>query len=199
MCLFIETLRIVNGVVLHLDYHNERLNRTRAAFFHHASPLNLTDYIHLSFDESFDESVIKCRIVYDSLVREVTYTPYTMRPVGSLHIVESDGIDYRYKHANREALNLLFSQKGEADDILIIRNQLLTDTSIANIALYDGSTWHTPANPLLKGTQRAVLLDKKQLKEVDIQIEQLSGYSHIALFNSMIDFGKIILPVNQIK
>lgn len=197
MCLFIETLRIEDGVILHLDYHNERLNRTRAAFFYHASPINLADDIHLLPNESF-VGVVKCRIVYDSLVREVTYTPYTMRPVGSLHIVESDGIDYRYKYVNREAINLLFSQKGEADDVLIVRNQLLTDTSIANIALYDGSTWHTPAHPLLEGTQRAVLLDKKQLQEVDIQVGKLSGYSHIALFNSMIDFGKIILPVNRI-
>lgn len=195
MCLFIETLRIENGVIHHLDYHNERFNRTRATFFRHMSSMNLTDYIHLPLDEG----AIKCRIVYDSLVREVTYAPYTMRLVDSLRIVESNGIDYRYKHANREAINRLFSQKGEADDVLIVRNQLLTDTSIANIALYNGSAWYTPAHPLLKGIQRAVLLDRQQLQEADIQIKQLASYSQIALFNSMIEFGKIILPVTRIR
>ena len=43
--------------------------------------------------------------------------------------------------------------KREQDEILITRNGLLTDTSIANIALFNGKEWHTPKHPLLKGVQ----------------------------------------------
>ena len=46
-----------------------------------------------------------------------------------------DTIDYTYKSAHREELNALYAQKGMADDILIVRNGYLTDTSISNIAL----------------------------------------------------------------
>lgn len=191
MCLFIETIRIENGVINHLDYHNERLNRTRAAFFHQLAPLNLVDYLR----PPLEEGTFKCRVAYDHSVREVTYAPYLMRPVASLRLVVSDAIDYSYKSSDREALNRLFSQRGEADDVLIVRKQLLTDTSIANIALYDGRAWYTPEHPLLKGTQRAALLHRKLLQEADICVEQLFTYSHLALFNAMIDFGKIIIPI----
>ena len=37
--------------------------------------------------------------------------------------------------------------KREQDEILITRNGLLTDTSIANIALFNGKEWHTPKHP----------------------------------------------------
>ena len=51
---------------------------------------------------------------------------------------------------------------------LIVKDGYLTDTSIANIALYDGYTWFTPAHPLLRGTKRAELLNKQLIVEKDI-------------------------------
>ena len=41
----------------------------------------------------------------------VTYAPYQMRQVSSLHLVVSDTIDYTYKSAHREELNALYAQK----------------------------------------------------------------------------------------
>ena len=130
MCQFIETIRIEDGQVYNLSYHTARMNRTRAAFW-------------------------KCRIVYGKEIKEVGYTPYQMRMVSSLRPVASDTIDYSYKSTNREELNDLFARRGKADDILIVKDGYLTDTSIANIALYDGHTWYTPAHPLLQGTKRS--------------------------------------------
>lgn len=190
---FIETLRIENGAVDNLSYHTERFNRTRSAFWNDSVPMNLADYIH----PPAAEGVLKCRIVYDQAIREVTYAPYAMRPVRLLRLVASDTIDYTYKSIDREAINCLFSQRDTADDVLIVRNGLLTDTSIANIALYDGRNWFTPTTPLLKGTRRAALLDNRKLAEREITLEQLFTYSHLTLFNAMIDFGKIILPINH--
>ena len=73
----------------------------------------------------------------------------------------------------------------------------LTDTSIANIALYDGHTWFTPAHPLLRGTKRAELLNKQFIVEKDIAQVHLNDYSHIMLFNAMIDWERIVLPINE--
>lgn len=190
---FIETLRIENGVIDNLSYHTERFNRTRSVFWSDSLPMNLADYIR----PPEVNGILKCRIVYDEVVKEITYTPYAVRPVRSLRVVASSAIDYTYKSTDREALNCLFSQRETADEVLIVRNGLLTDTSIANIALYDGANWFTPATPLLKGTRRAALLDEHTLTERDIPVEQLFDYSYIALFNAMIDLGKIILPVNR--
>lgn len=110
-----------------------------------------------------------------------------------------DDIDYRYKQADRRVLDEAFALRDTADDVLIVRHGLLTDTSIANIALWDGCEWHTPAQPLLAGTQRRYLLDTGQIKETDIPVASLGNYRHIRLFNALIPFGEVELPVGQIR
>ena len=130
-------------------------------------------------------------------IEEITYVPYQRRKVSSLRLVTSDTIDYTYKSAHREELNALYAQKGMADDVLIVRNGYLTDTSIANVALYDGDTWFTPAHPLLRGTKRSEFLDRQLIVEKDIPQICLKDYSHIMLFNAMIDWKHIILPINE--
>ena len=135
--------------------------------------------------------------MYGEEVGEVTYAPYQMRKVSSLHLIESDTINYTYKSTHREELNALYAQRGMADDILIVKDGYLTDTSIANIALYDGHTWFTPAHPLLRGTKRAELLNKQFIVEKDIAQVHLNDYSHIMLFNAMIDWERIVLPINE--
>lgn len=76
-------------------------------------------------------------------------------PVG-----RSDTIDYRYKSTDRKELEALYALRGNQDDVLIVRNNLLTDTSIANVALEKEGVWYTPRTPLLKGTKRALLLEQ---------------------------------------
>lgn len=194
MCLFIETIRIEDGVVCNLAYHNKRMNETRAAHFGQLSPLNLFDYIM----PPQSEGRTKCRVVYQEEIEEITYMPYTIRPVNSLQLIYSDTIDYHHKSTDRGMLNSLFTQRCNQDDVLIVKNGLLTDTSIANIALFDGENWFTPSTPLLKGTQRAFLLDQGFIDEKTIRLEELHSYSKIALFNAMIPFGEIILSVDKI-
>ena len=41
----------------------------------------------------------------------------------------------------------LKKQQGDCDEILIIRDNHLTDTSYTNVALYDGQQWFTPLYP----------------------------------------------------
>ncbi len=193
MCLFIETIRIEDGKVYNLDYHIERFNRTRAAFWKGSIPIDLRALVS---PQSL-AGIYKCRVVYGREIEEITYVPYQMRDVSSLRLVVADTVDYTYKSTNREKLNALYAQRKMADDILIVKEGCLTDTSIANIALYDGHTWFTPARPLLRGTKRAELLDRKLIVEKDIPQISLKDYSHIMLFNAMIDWERVTLPINE--
>lgn len=86
----------------------------------------------------------------------------------------------------------------EADDICIVRDGLLTDASICNIALWNGSQWITPASPLLPGTMRASLLDTTKIIPGDIRPDDLLDYSRIRLFNAMIGFGEVELNLNDV-
>lgn len=191
MCQYIETIQIKKGVVCNIDYHTRRMNATRATFWKDCKPLNLMDYIRYEGDEE----CIKCRVVYSHTIEEIAYTPYRIRPVHTLRILHQNTMEYAYKSTDREKINALLAQKDMCDDILIIRNGKITDTSIANIALFDNTGWYTPKHPLLKGTKRAELLDKGIIREEDISIEELFNYTHITLFNAMIDFGKIKIEV----
>lgn len=193
MCLFIETIRIEDGKVYNLDYHIERFDRTRAAFWKGSAPIDLRTLVS---PQSLT-GVYKCRVVYGREIEEITYVPYQMRDVSSLRLVVADTVYYTYKSTNRENLNALYAQRKMADDVLIVKDGCLTDTSIANVALYDGKMWCTPSRPLLRGTKRAELLDKKIIVEKDIPQAHLGEYSKIMLFNAMIDWGRIILPVDD--
>lgn len=196
MCQFIETIRIENGQIHNLSYHNHRLNETRAHFFKDSQPIDLADFIEVPATEQ-EKDRIKCRVLYARSIEEVTYAPYRLHPVHTLKLINCNEISYSYKSTDRNLLNKLHNQRGKADEILIIKNHLLTDTSIANIALFDGTHWYTPSIPLLKGTQRADLLEKEMLLEKTLTIDNLYSYQQIALFNAMISFGEVCLPVNK--
>lgn len=196
MCRFIETIRIDHGRACNLALHERRLNDTRAHFWPQSTPLQLSDYLQVNGGTG----IFKARVVYGQEgIEEVSYSPYTLRRVRSLALVRADDIDYTYKSTDREPLNRLFALRGSCDDILIVRQGLLTDTSIANIALSaDGTRWYTPAHPLLRGTRRASLLAEGILQEALLRPEDLPSFSTIRLFNAMIEWGEVEIPVRNI-
>jgi 4-amino-4-deoxychorismate lyase len=122
---------------------------------------------------------------------EVTYHPYSKRNIKTLKIIEVDTLEYSQKYENRDTLNYYFEQREDADDILFVKNALVTDTTIANIAFYQDGVWFTPASPLLEGTTRERYLESGVLIPKDIKVEELHNYSQIALLNAMIDFDII--------
>ncbi len=137
------------------------------------------------------EGLYRCRVLYSVSSCEVEYIPYIKRVVKRLRLVRDDSVEYTQKSANREALNLLFAQKKECDDVLIVKNGLITDTTIANVAFFDGKRWLTPKTPLLKGTTRERLLEAGIIVAEDITPEMINGFKKLALMNAMIDFDII--------
>ena len=79
-------------------------------------------------------------------------------------------------------------KRGEADEIIIIKNGLVTDTSIANIAILHDERWLTPKLPLLEGTTRKRLLNEGKVFESNITPTMLRNADKIALMNAMVDF-----------
>ncbi|WOE70309.1 aminotransferase class IV family protein [Hydrogenimonas thermophila] len=184
--MLVETISILDGKALHLGYHQERLNRSQKALF--------SSFTHISLDKIIkppsSNRQLKCRVIYANGLVDVSYSTYNPRVVKNLKLIESN-IDYSFKYSNREELNELFAQKGNADDILIVKNGLITDTSIANIAFWDGHKWITPKSPLLKGTTRERLLRNGFLIQRDIFIDEIEKFELFALMNAMIGFKPI--------
>lgn len=194
MCRFIESIRIEDGRICRLRQHMERCNRTRAAFWKEEPPVDLKQVVAVPSEKG----IFKCRIVYGREIEEVTYTPYQMRQVNTLRLVVDDAVDYTYKSTDREGLNRLYARRDGADDVLIVKDGRLTDTSIGNVAFFDGQKWYTPLHPLLKGTMRAFLIERQVIEEKDILVADLGRYSTIMIFNAMIDWGSLCLPADNL-
>ena len=124
---------------------------------------------------------------------------YRLPQIRSLRLVEGGDISYRWKHHDRRALERLHRLREGCDDIVILREGLVTDSSYCNLAFYDGIRWLTPAAPLLPGTRRARLMDEGRLEPAEISAPDIARFSHLALFNAMIELGELVLPTASVR
>jgi 4-amino-4-deoxychorismate lyase len=193
--LCIETIAVENRQFKNIRYHEARLNKTRSELWGYNDAWNLSKLIQIP--AFVTDALHKCRIAYGSEVDNIRWEPYIARTIRTIRIVYDNEIDYTYKYDERTHLNALFAQRGNADEILIIKNGMVTDTYVHNVALFDGSKWFTPDTCLLKGTQRAGLLDNGMIEPCIIYEKDLQKYSHIRLFNAMIGWEEA--PVLEVS
>lgn len=195
---FVETIKIKNGKVHAIEYHQDRMERTIRHFFPSLCQAGIPSLKELVVPNN-GMDFYKARVVYgENGVEKIEYAPYSMREIHSLQIVEDNTIDYSFKSTDRSILNALTAKKGDCDEIIIVKQGLLRDTSFTNLAIYDGKHWITPRQPLLLGTKRANLLDRGIIKEADIRLEDLRKAQKLCLFNAMIEFGEMEIPINLV-
>ncbi|MGB0930579.1 MAG: aminotransferase class IV [Chitinophagales bacterium] len=205
MPLLLETIQVKNRQLQHISYHNQRFNRSRKELLGIEEEADLAHlmraYLHKNFKTAIaphtalitiqhlnQNQVYKCRILYDTQIRKVEFVPYTFKKINSLQSVHADDFSYSHKFADRSGLQSLLQKKGRADEILILQNGLVTDTSYSNIAFFDGHEWFTPSKPLLGGTKRAALLEEKKIMEADISPKDLKNFEKLRLVNAMMDW-----------
>ena len=175
---YFETIKCEDFEVFNLTYHKKRVANTIC------KNLSLEEYITPP-----NKQLLRCKIIYtqDEII-DIQYYPYIKRDIKSLKLIYDNDINYRYKSTNRTQIDNLLTKKDNCDDILIIKNGLVTDTSIANIAILYNNTWLTPKIPLLYGTTRDKYIQDGILKEYDISVDMLKNSTKIALLNAMIGF-----------
>lgn len=191
---FFETIKAVNAEIFNLSFHQQRYESV-LNHFGIKEIQNLSLYLNPP-----KNGLYRCRLTYDLSKNphkiDVTYHEYKKREINSLKLVYDDEITYDLKSTQRERLDALYDLRESCDDVLIVKNSLITDTTIANIAFYNSKKWLTPALPLLKGTTRERLLRENKIYEANIHVEDLKSFSHVALMNAMIDFD-IITKSNE--
>ena len=104
------------------------------------------------------------------------------------------------KYADRDELNRLYEMRGDCDDIIIVKNGMLTDASSANITFLKNGRWYTPAKPLLQGTARARMISEGKLSVLNITADNISDFEAVRLINAMLPFdNQPLIPVSSIK
>ncbi|MCW8953928.1 MAG: aminotransferase class IV family protein [Sulfurimonas sp.] len=179
---YLETIKAVDGELFNMSYHQARYE----SVLKELGDSDIKDLKECLNPPQF--GTYRCRLVFTSENITVSYHEYNKRDISSLKLIFNNDIEYSMKSTCRDEIDTLFAQRGEGDDILIIKDLLVSDTSIANIAFYKEGSWITPKTPLLKGTTRARLLDEGKITEADIKVQDLRTFSQVALLNAMIDF-----------
>jgi len=184
MSRFLETIRVRDGVAMHLEWHQQRVASTLRAFYPEAPVPDLAVVISAARPEVNED--FRCRILYDDTGHSIEFLPLRTNEVRSLRLVDlPPDYDYRYKYADRRVLELAYSRRGDADDVLLVRDGWITDTSVANVAFLKEGRWYTPALPLLAGTTWKRLVQSDILVPRPIHVEDLPRYDACALFNAL--------------
>jgi len=198
MSRFIETIQLLKGKLMNLDFHQERFERTRSE----AMGLKKHSFLSevLQVPKGLEQGKFKCRVIYEKEIIRIEYEPYQIQQVRSLKLVFPESMEYGFKYEDRSELEKLFRLRKQCDDILIVKNNCITDSFYANVVLWNGENWETPDTPLLQGTMRASLLNKGLITEHRITLNDLAGYQKLRLINAMLDLENTVdIPINAIR
>lgn len=197
MVQLVESIKILNGRCYNLSLHEARANRSRKELFHLDTPIHLKYFIDIP--EAFQHGLVKCRIVYDTNVRQVTYHEYAVRNIHALKLIFSDHINYHHKFVERSELDHLFSQKGDCDEIIIVKHGWVTDAYYYNLVFEKNGRFYTPLHPLLPGVQRQKLLNIGHISAIAIHHDNIQEYDQVHLINALTTLHQITLKTNQIR
>lgn len=196
MSQFIESIKVEDKEIFLLDLHQKRVNQTFSHFGKEDSIDLAKIYKNLQHDE---DGLFKLRISYDLDKRVRTQMiPYAIPEIQDFQLVENNSFDYSFKFEDRKELDKM-KMKAKAEEIIIVKNNHITDTSFSNILFLKGKDWFTPNTYLLNGVQRQHLLKHKKIKEAEITLQNIKQFSHFQLINALNDFDDMfIYPIDRI-
>ena len=196
MSQFIESIKIEDQEIFLLELHQKRVNTT----FSHFGKEGSIDIAKIFKDLQHDEDgLYKLKITYDLNKNYRTQLiPYAISEIEDFQLIENNVYDYSFKFEDRKEFEKMIN-KAKASEIIIVKNNHITDTSYSNLLFLKGKEWFTPSTYLLNGVQRTHLLKNKKIKEAEITLQNITEYSHFQLINAMNDFDDMfIYPISKI-
>lgn len=180
---YLETISIVNKKPLNLCYHQERIQEVFDEKFPQKKAWEIAELIPNISEEGW----IKLRFVYNDNSFNIELSPYHKKTIQKLIFIDIEHYEYSHKYEDRRFLYELLKLHPEYDEVIMVKNGLVTDATIGNIALEKNGKWYTPQYPLLNGTKRRKLLKEKILIPKNIKKEEIQEYDKIAIINAFLD------------
>lgn len=187
MSQFIESIKVEDKQIFLLEQHQKRVSDT-FTYFGKGEPINL-ELIFKSLEHD-EDGLYKLKITYDLTGKYRTQMiPYAISEIANFKLVENNSYDYTFKFEDRKELEKM-KILSKAAEIIIVKNNHITDSSYSNILFKKDKNWYTPSTFLLNGVQRQNLLQSKKIKEAEITLQNLRDYTHFQLINAMNDFDE---------
>lgn len=184
MSQFFESIRVNDGVVENLNFHQARVNKTLNAFDASQHSIDLTKIIQQLVLPTL--GLFKLRISYDLNGNyEAKCNPYQYKQINDFALVDIKGHRYDYKYANRDWINEALAQYSK-DEIIMHDDGLIKDCSYTNIVFFDGANWYTPESPLLEGTQREKLIQEGIITPKALYVSEVPNFQKFKCINAMI-------------
>ncbi len=196
MSRFIESIKVEDQKIFLQELHQKRMNDTFSNFGKVCKIDIHSLFLNLEHEE---DGLYKFRIEYDLENNFKTQIiPYAISELDDFELVIDNEIDYSFKSADRTQLQKL-KDKSHAEEVIIVKNNQITDTSYSNLLFLKDKTWFTPKSYLLNGVMRQNLLQSKEIKEAEITLENIKDFTHFQLINALNDFDDMfIYPIEKI-
>ncbi len=193
-----ETIKVIDGIPQNLRYHKMRFEKSYFLYYRLIPQYRFPE--KFSIPDDFSGKTIKLRLTYNKENFKTEYSLYKRKRIKTLKCIYDDNIDYSIKYSDRSQISNLLKLKEDNDDILIIKNGFITDSSYTNIVFYDGNKWYTPSTPLLPGTTRERLIEKEIIVSAPIKYSDLQYFKKFKLVNAMIDFDEAeVIDISNIS
>ena len=178
-----------------LDYHFKRLQES-ASYFNFVVDLTAIEKKLLAIADSLQDQPHKIRLIVNHQgnfqVETLAFTVNRQPKIIKLGIanepIDINNIFLYHKTTNRNFYkNIRQAYQNYNDVLLWNERQEITETCIANVVVKRDRKLLTPplSSGLLAGTFRAALLEKKQIQEAVIKLEDLAQCEAIYLINSV--------------
>jgi len=193
MSLLFESIRYEGGWH-HLEYHEARMTKAIQSVFKKRKTFNLRKDISLPKDLGPKKYI--CRIHYGLDIEDYHFQVYQEHTIKQIRFVVDENIKYPHKYTNRSFLNKHKEACAPFEEAIIINKGLIRDSTWSNVAFWNGTEWHTPTYPLLKGTCRARLLDKGEIISKKLRLEHLEQYSKVSFLSALNNLGECVVDIN---
>lgn len=192
-----ESIRLENGHFQNLEGHAARIARSSREILGVDRGQELMDALKEAARPT--DGLYKARLQYDAADETISYIPYQIKPVSSLKVVMDDRIDYSHKYTDRKRLEELHAQRGNCDEVIIVKNGFITDSSYSNLLFLSGEKWVTPKTCLLPGVMRQSLLSAQKIEEQQIHLSDLTTFTKIKLINAMVGMNGAEIDIHKIE
>lgn len=182
MSRFLESIHVKQGVAELISYHQARYE---ACMHHHYPNAPKTNLKNLLKHAPTTEQTYKLRIEYSYKIEKIEYIPYQTRQIESYKLIDAEHLKYDWKYADRSDINALHTKVAN-QEIIIVQNGLITDSSYSNIVFERKGKLFTPLKPLLHGVRREYLLKTGKIHPIDISVSEISLYESVYLINGLL-------------
>jgi 4-amino-4-deoxychorismate lyase len=181
-----ESIRVNDGQVPLLDFHQKRIELSYSAVFKKVSTYNLKECIEPFLKK---DGIQKCRFIYDDKNYRVEIIDYQLiepKRIGWLRI--DPNFNYSFKFFNRSFFNKINEVYSACDEIILIQNNEITDSTYCNIVIYINNEWILPKSYLLNGVERSRIISKYNFTVAPVSIDKFLLAKEYKLINSMRPF-----------